>query len=783
MNKSNGLKLKNYIVVVIFFMMLICGAVLFTGCGRTNIPQKNTGPSTIRYTACAGGSIRMDGDPNLFPKRSQIVEYGADAKKVFAVPDEGYYFVKWSDGVTSFVRSDKNVTSDLEFTAEFTPITDAVTVVYSVKGYGVIRGNAKQTIQRGTEAQPVEAILFGGASPLEVFVRWSDGLTDPNRQDINITESMEVQAEFGFKLNYSVIGNGLIVGKANQIIIYGNYAETVTALPDKGYRFVKWSDGVKTATRTDSTGLDVSAIFEWRDTDIFAYNFNYATDNCYEDGLTLTRGESEGKTATVPTRGEYFTFCGWYLDENYTVKAFDENGNSVLGEDIFNSPSRNLYAKWKAKEEYVTTYKILMVYVTQINGTFIGNNGQNVTVNYSMDADVRRQCIELTKRFKDTLNGMLDGLVNFEVQSYFTTKSIDEKCFVNEENNTRIFANQIPELNNSGILDKYRSVITSYSFGGEENLLPHWAGVGDNKYAAIPIDKPIKLYGSIENALEHHGTLEHFGPIIGTCVHEFIHTVEFSITCYEFHSVYNNRLGSRILYKLFLLNQFPTDFYNKLNKYELCTKENYLEAWKNSDKAGIPYSYWTNEICEVTIKPECINGRTDTDTGGGIDDITGHFANQDWWYSRGSVGNTHWIPKGSRSSLFSAESKRGYRFIGWSDGVKDEFRILTDVQDNITLIAYFERLSYTVEYIAGEGGRIEGEAVQTAFTGDYTTWVTAVPDEGYRFVGWSDNNQGYFNGATNEIRRDIIGDNVYNENGDFYHRLGFSVTAIFEKIE
>ena len=126
--------------------------------------------------------------------------------------------------------------------------------------------------------------------------------------------------------------------------------------------------------------------------------------------------------------------------------------------------------------------------------------------------------------------------------------------------------------------------------------------------------------------------------------------------------------------------------------------------------------------------------------------------------------------------MFSAESKRGYRFIGWSDGVKDEFRILTDVQENITLIAYFERLSYTVEYIAGEGGRIEGEAVQTAFTGDRTKEIIAVADEGYIFVGWSD-------GRKYADRSDSIGQIAYDENGEEYYRLGFSVTAIFEKIE
>ncbi len=47
----------------------------------------------------------------------------------------------------------------------------------------------------------------------------------------------------------------------------------------------------------------------------------------------------------------------------------------------------------------------------------------------------------------------------------------------------------------------------------------------------------------------------------------------------------------------------------------------------------------------------------------------------------------------------------------------------------------------TVTYAAGKGGKIEGEAVQTIEKGSATTEVTAVADEGYEFVQWSDGNK------------------------------------------
>ena len=77
--------------------------------------------------------------------------------------------------------------------------------------------------------------------------------------------------------------------------------------------------------------------------------------------------------------------------------------------------------------------------------------------------------------------------------------------------------------------------------------------------------------------------------------------------------------------------------------------------------------------------------------------------------------------------------------------------------------ALFEKLpSYILTYNAGEGGHIEGETIQTVKIGNNGTTVTAVADEGYEFVGWSD-------GALSAERTDK------EINGDL------TLTALFEK--
>ena len=55
-----------------------------------------------------------------------------------------------------------------------------------------------------------------------------------------------------FTLTYAAGANGTITGTTPQTVPYNGSGTAVTAVPDTGYHFVSWSDGVTTATRTDA---------------------------------------------------------------------------------------------------------------------------------------------------------------------------------------------------------------------------------------------------------------------------------------------------------------------------------------------------------------------------------------------------------------------------------------------------------------------------------------------------------------------------------------------------
>ena len=84
--------------------------------------------------------------------------------------------------------------------------------------------------------------------------------------------------------------------------------------------------------------------------------------------------------------------------------------------------------------------------------------------------------------------------------------------------------------------------------------------------------------------------------------------------------------------------------------------------------------------------------------------------------------------------VISVTPNEGYRFVGWSDGVIDAIRMI-EVNANITFVAEFAINVYTIN-LSAENGTFVG-----AGTYEYGTEViiVAIPNEGYRFVRWSDN--------------------------------------------
>jgi uncharacterized protein (TIGR02145 family) len=96
--------------------------------------------------------------------------------------------------------------------------------------------------------------------------------------------------------------NGTITGNTSQDIYYGSNATTVTAIPNTGYYFVTWSDGVLTAERTDTNIIANKSV-----TATFAINSYTLTSSAGAHGTitpTDTINYGSNKTFTItPDQG------------------------------------------------------------------------------------------------------------------------------------------------------------------------------------------------------------------------------------------------------------------------------------------------------------------------------------------------------------------------------------------------------------------------------------------------------------------------------------------------
>lgn len=71
---------------------------------------------SLDYEAETGGKVTGD--------KHQTVSKGQDGKPVVAVPEDGYIFIGWSDGVKTSERQDLKVNKNIKVTAQFKPVED-----------------------------------------------------------------------------------------------------------------------------------------------------------------------------------------------------------------------------------------------------------------------------------------------------------------------------------------------------------------------------------------------------------------------------------------------------------------------------------------------------------------------------------------------------------------------------------------------------------------------------------------------------------------------------------
>ena len=185
------------------------------------------------------------------------------------------------------------------------------TLKYAAGEGGGVTGETEQVVKEGEDGSTVTAVADFGYK----FVQWSDGVTEETRTDLGVTGDLSVTARFKetdrFILLYGATEGGFVSGDTIQTVYKGGNGNAVEAVASEGYRFVKWSDGMTSAVRTDADvvgNVFVTAVFEKT-----TYELLYqAEQGGYIDGNARQEvqfGEYGSLVTAVANEG--YEFAGW----------------------------------------------------------------------------------------------------------------------------------------------------------------------------------------------------------------------------------------------------------------------------------------------------------------------------------------------------------------------------------------------------------------------------------------------------------------------------------------
>lgn len=125
-------------------------------------------------------------------------------------------------------------------------------------------------------------------------------------------------------VTYTASEGGRIVGQVNQTVEYGGNTETVTAIPDESFAFIKWSDGNLNATRTDEniiSSFSVTAEFKKIKCDV---NYYAGTGGSITGQVTQTVEYGGSGSSVTAEANEGYRFIKW-SDGNLNATRTDEN--------------------------------------------------------------------------------------------------------------------------------------------------------------------------------------------------------------------------------------------------------------------------------------------------------------------------------------------------------------------------------------------------------------------------------------------------------------------------
>ena len=697
-----------------------------------------------------------------------------------AVPEDGYHFVKWSDGETSDWRY-LYVYNDVNYTAEFAINEYEITGSVS-SGYGTIGGT-------GTYAHGSEVSLIAKPNKGYEFIRWGDGNTD-NPRRFKAEESKEYYAVVVSKtFNVEASGNHVSSVDIWGDCYYGNTIE-LKAWPEYNYHFKEWRDSrgnvISTANPfyyTVTEDAKITAVVEGDEFTIGTSMDNGTVQGGgtynYGSKVTLTAVANPGfkfagwadavqtatRTITVNYNADYTAYT---LPIKYSVELSAENGvvsggatNLNYGDEVTISATPNSgfkFVRWSDGNTSATrtltitrdyTLKAVCMDAAETLYTISATAGQNGSVM----GGGRYKAGE-----KVTLTAIANPGYHFVKWSDGSTNANNVVTVSGDKSLSAEFAVNTYTVSVTAGANGTVSGGGSFEFGAPATITAtpatgyHFAGWSDGSAVAnrtfnVSADLDLKAEFAINTysvkatakngKVEGAGTYNHGTEAILTAT---------AATGYHFSQWSDGNTNNPRKATVTADMDFAAEF--EVNTYEITAAAqngtvsgagtyNYgaMATLTATANAGYHFTQWSDGVLSSSRSVFVSEDMK----------FTAEFAidayNVSAYAQNGSVEGAGYYNHGASATL-TAKANEGYHFTQWSDGVKDKSRTET-VLSSMSFEAEFEVNSFNITAAESANGVVSGAG--TYSYGAMAT-LTAVANEGYHFTQWSD-------GLTSATRR------------------------------
>ena len=761
------------------------GSVDDPNSATTTVTMNGNKTVTAHFT-CVEHTLTMSVDPpgtgTTTPSPGDTIVCEGEQITVTATPAEGYEFVNWSGNVANpnSATTTVDMTSDQSVTAHFqavSPTDYTLTMQVNQSGWGAT------TPPVGTHEYTLNEVVNITATPSAgyEFVHWTGDVADPNSASTTVTMSsnktvtanfQRVQYDLTMQVNES--GWGSTTPSVGTHAYNSGDMVSILATPNSGYQFVKWTGDVADPNNASTT--------------ITINNDETVRANFERVQYTLTIQDTEGGS-TSPAAGSYTYYSGDVVSISATADAGynfvnwsgDVSDPNAASTTVVMDDDKTISANFASD----TTYPLTITASPSAGGTTdpipgthnyaenemvqvtaIPNSGYHF-VNWTGDASGTDSVITIT----------MDAEKN--ITANFALNSTPQHTLTMKVNQSG-WGSTDPAVGNHNYDED--TVVNIRALPAEGYRFVNWTGaVGDNNASetTVYMDGDKTVTANFEAIPQYTLTMQTdpsdgsggtTTPSPGT--HDYYENTKVQVEAfpnegYRFdywtgnvddvnsptatitmntHETVTAHFVAIPVYTITIAApadplQGTTD--PEPGTYELY--ENEEMTIRAIPAAGYQFKNWNNDpsLTNATITVKANSNKTYTPYFEQIDDVTLTMDVDDTTEGDVIPAIGQHIYKRDEQVTIEARPEPGYRFVQWEiDGTFNSYydaEMTITMDDDKRVVAHFDHIMYRLMMSSSPSNG--GTTTPSAGTHEYKSWktvsITATPEPGYKFTGWT----------------------------------------------